>query len=112
VLESFQLEEFIDLTDSVKLRFAAQVEQGVSPDDILEAAVDEVLITSPDSCSLPHGDADGNCTIDLADYWSWPACMTGPENGPVGEGCEVFNFDSTDTIDLQDYAAFLEVFGG
>ncbi|MHC4698319.1 MAG: hypothetical protein ACYTFA_16425 [Planctomycetota bacterium] len=112
VLETYQLEEFIDLTDAVKLRFAAQAEEGAIPDDTVEAAVDEVVITTPESCSETNGDADANCTVDLADYAGWGDCMTGPDLGPYDAGCAVFNFDGNDDIDLKDLAQFVLVFGG
>ncbi|MHC4698888.1 MAG: hypothetical protein ACYTFA_19335, partial [Planctomycetota bacterium] len=111
VLETYQLEELIDLTDAVKLRFAAQAEEGAVPDDTVEAAVDEILITTAESCSQANGDADGNCTVDLADWAGWPACMTGPDQ-PYDSACEVFNFDDSDDIDLKDLAQFVLVFGG
>ena len=42
----------------------------------------------------------------------FPDCLTGPENGPATEGCDVFYFDPDDDVDLPDFAAFQEVFTG
>jgi hypothetical protein len=117
VLETYQLEELIDLTDAVKLRFAAQAEEGAIPDDTVEAAVDEVVITTAESCSQTNGDADGNCKVDLADYAGrgaykgWTECMLGPDR-THDPGCAAFNFDVDQDVDLKDLANFTLVFSG
>ncbi len=108
---SFQLEDYVDLTSTFKLRFAAQAEP-IVPDDTVEAAVDEVVITASDSCARVDGDADANCRIDLADYASWTNCMTGPAAGPYTDECSVFDFDSDGDVDVRDFAAFSQTFSG
>ncbi|MCK4661001.1 MAG: immunoglobulin domain-containing protein [Phycisphaerae bacterium] len=59
------------------------------------------------------GDWDEDCDVDLVDFEQFVACMTGPDGGPIGEGCDVFDFDvADDDIDMADFAAFQEAFTG
>ncbi len=58
---------------------------------------------------LAPGDHDGDGDIDLADYASFPACLTGPEGGNLS-GCDPFDFDVDTDIDLADYAGYQLVF--
>jgi alpha-amylase len=58
------------------------------------------------------GDWDGNGTVDAADYAHFPACMTGPDNGPPGAGCTVFDADADTDVDLGDFSAFAIGFNG
>ncbi|UCE59010.1 MAG: M4 family metallopeptidase [Phycisphaerales bacterium] len=107
---SFQLEDFIDLTATVRLRFAAQDDAALS--DTVEAAIDELFITADDLCFPLNGDADGNCTVDLADHVQLSGCLTGPQGGPYPQECAPFNFDPDTDVDLRDLAAFQRVFTG
>ena len=59
-----------------------------------------------------HGDADGDGDIDVDDFAGFPNCMTGPENGPAGSGCQVFDFDTDDDVDLDDFTSFQSAFTG
>ncbi|MHC4066918.1 MAG: FG-GAP repeat domain-containing protein [Planctomycetota bacterium] len=52
------------------------------------------------------GDYDGDGDVDLTDFAEFPACMTGPEGGPLAPGCVAFDFEPDDDVDLDDYAAF------
>ena len=56
------------------------------------------------------GDYDCDRAVNLADFASWPACMTGPDAGPYGAGCEAFDFEFDDDVDLADFAAFQQTF--
>lgn len=56
------------------------------------------------------GDYDSNGTIDLSDYAEMPACLGGP-GGSLGPGCEPFDFDSDQDLDLFDFAGFQLNFG-
>jgi len=55
--------------------------------------------------SLP-GDWDGDGDVDLADFTQFLACMTGPEGGALGPGCNAFDFDADLDVDLIDAAEF------
>ncbi|UCE59012.1 MAG: M4 family metallopeptidase [Phycisphaerales bacterium] len=107
---SFQLEDFIDLTSTVKLRFAGQDDAASS--DAVEVAIDELIITADDLCLPLDGDADGNCAVDLLDHARLIDCLTGPESGPYPLECTPFNFDADEDIDLTDMAEFQTAFGG
>jgi len=48
--------------------------------------------------------------LDQVLFEGWDACMTGPDNGPVPAGCEAFNTDCDDDIDLQDHAGVQQMF--
>lgn len=69
-----------------------------------------------DAACLPSpclaGDGDGDGDVDLADYATLVACMTGPGGGPVGLECQTFDFDSDDDVDLGDAASFALAFTG
>jgi hypothetical protein len=65
------------------------------------------------------GDYDCDRVVDLADFSSWPACMTAPlhtyafhstfDNRHSTIGCEPFDFDADGDVDLLDFAAFQRV---
>ncbi|UCG17242.1 MAG: SUMF1/EgtB/PvdO family nonheme iron enzyme, partial [Phycisphaerales bacterium] len=59
---------------------------------------------------LGHGDYNGDGTVDLADYAEFPGCMAGPGGG-INTGCEAFDFDMDNDVDLRDFAGFQRVFG-
>lgn len=61
---------------------------------------------------LLPGDANDDGVVDQADYILFAGCMTGPNNGPVGTGCDVFDFDADDDVDLEDFGVFQEAFTG
>ncbi len=50
--------------------------------------------------------------MDLGDFASWDDCMTGPDDGPYDPGCEAFDFEFDDDVDLQDFAGFQGAFTG
>ena len=52
------------------------------------------------------GDYDCDDAVDLLDYIHWGLCMTGPDNGPYDVGCEAFDFNGDDDIDLYDFREF------
>jgi hypothetical protein len=65
-----------------------------------------------DQIVLIPGDYDADADVDLADYVEFPDCVTGPAVGGLGLGCEVFDFDDNDRVDLRDFAAFQVAFTG
>lgn len=53
------------------------------------------------------GDYDGDGDVTPADFEAFPPCMTGA-GGSIGDpDCNVFDFDTDDDVDLEDYAAFM-----
>ena len=56
-------------------------------------------ITSP-------GDADGDGDVDLFDFETYVDCVTGPDAGPVAEGCDVVDLDGDDDVDFVDLNEF------
>lgn len=57
------------------------------------------------------GDFTGDGFITLTDHAQLPACITGPDRGPVSAGCQVFKFDGDDDVDLNDIAEYMTEFG-
>ena len=61
------------------------------------------------------GDYDCDQTVDLADFSSWQACMTGPSTAdtavPHAPGCEGFDFDGDGDVDLLDFGGFQRIVG-
>lgn len=56
------------------------------------------------------GDWDGDGDVDHDDYSAYASCMTGPIPGALGPGCNAFDFDADQDIDLADYLMFVGVF--
>jgi|GEM_PF-2187829 len=52
------------------------------------------------------GDTDFDGDIDLQDFAGLQNCYTGPNGGPVGRRCAVFDFNNDGRVDLQDYRDF------
>ena len=57
------------------------------------------------SMHLP-GDADNDHDVDLDDYGEFAECMTGPDAGPPATGCDLFDFDLDNDVDLVDCREF------
>ncbi|MEE9294164.1 MAG: hypothetical protein V3W34_04245 [Phycisphaerae bacterium] len=57
------------------------------------------------------GDFNNDGVVDLFDYAAFVGCVTGPDAGPPAPGCEVFDFDTDDDVDLIDWSGFQSVFG-
>lgn len=68
------------------------------------------LPCAPNPCL--DGDADGDGDVDLADFAMLWTCLTGPDNGPLGIECDIFDVDGDNDIDLADAAAFANAFTG
>ncbi len=58
-----------------------------------------------------QGDFDANCGVDIADYFQFEACVTGPD-GPIGVGCLPADLDGDGDSDLRDAGAMQRWFTG
>lgn len=58
------------------------------------------------------GDSNGDCHVDLADWASMHACLTGPASCILDDACRIFDWNSDSRIDLRDVARFTEEFTG
>lgn len=58
------------------------------------------------------GDANGDGTVDLADFAAFEACLLGPAGGLAEPGCACVDFDTSDDVDLMDFAEFQTAFSG
>ena len=47
----------------------------------------------------------------IPNFDDWPTCVTGPDGGPINPGCEPWNFDEDDDVDLRDFSEFTIEFG-
>ncbi len=52
------------------------------------------------------GDVDGDRNVDGQDFVVGAGCMTGPDRGPYGAGCEAVDFEYDGDVDLADVAAW------
>jgi hypothetical protein len=50
--------------------------------------------------------------VDLDDYDRFFECLTDPGAGPLGAGCDVFDFDTDVDVDLQDFSVVQASFTG
>lgn len=64
----------------------------------------------PTECLEGHLDSD--CDVDLFDYQFFQGCLTGPDRGPVAQGCRPADVDDDDDVDAQDWGAFQVAFTG
>jgi len=68
-----------------------------------------VLCGRVDIGAYEFGIGDFNCdqTVDLDDFAEWAGCMTGPAGPLYAIGCEAFDSDADEDIDLRDAASVL-----
>ena len=59
----------------------------------------------------PLGECDDTGGVNLIDYGDFEACLTGPGSG-VAEGCECFDVNRSDSVDLLDFAVAQTTFTG
>jgi len=57
------------------------------------------------------GDYDCNRVVDAQDFVAGVSCLTGPDRGPYGAGCEALDFEYDRDVDLVDLAAFQTLLG-
>ena len=55
-------------------------------------------------------DVDLDRDVDLADFQEFHGCVTGPVEDVGDESCRVADFDSSDHVDLVDFAIFQQSF--
>jgi len=60
---------------------------------------------------LPQGDCNSTGSVDLLDYDDFESCLAGPDAG-VAVGCECFDVNRSDTVDLLDFAVVQTTFTG
>lgn len=58
------------------------------------------------------GDCNADGVVNLLDYESFLACVTGPAGGPVSPECACFDFNDDDDVDFGDFAALQQAFTG
>ena len=83
----------------------------------LDASMSELLragaqSTNDHTAVLPAvwaGDVDRDGDLDLADFYAFPDCLTGPA-GVVDPSCTAFDADADEALDLRDWAAFQQTF--
>ncbi len=56
------------------------------------------------------GDYDVDADVDIADFEQLAPCLTGPDAGPIGAGCDIFDFDLDGDVDLLDSQVFQQSF--
>lgn len=73
-----------------------------------------VLCDRVDMGAYEFGIGDYECDrdVDIGDFEFWPNCMTGPNEGPYPKGCHALDADFDGDIDLRDFSAFGDFFGG
>ncbi|HNO78721.1 MAG TPA: choice-of-anchor B family protein [Phycisphaerae bacterium] len=108
----FNVSEFVVPTSQMRLRFKAT--DGPASGDIVEVAIDDVLITQAE-CDPQSADLTGDSTVDLEDFALMQQCYTGEGSclcypalyGPlVGNACAAADIDLDGDVDGQDYAAW------
>ncbi|MBN1514444.1 MAG: SUMF1/EgtB/PvdO family nonheme iron enzyme [Phycisphaerae bacterium] len=52
------------------------------------------------------GDANGDGSIDLADYASFATCLSGPDPQTPPSGCDAVDFNVNGAVDLADFSVF------
>jgi len=72
-----------------------------------------VLCTVVDMGAYESGIGDEDCDqdVDLTDFASYFACLTGPAGGLLS-GCEPFDFDGDGDVDIADLGGFEGAFAG
>jgi len=60
---------------------------------------------------LAPGDCNTSGCVDLLDHEEFESCLAGPDVGTPA-GCECFDVNRSDTVDLRDFAAAQAAFTG
>jgi hypothetical protein len=110
IVEADLLAVGVTPTASMKIRFTAN---DGDPQSIVEAGVDAFLVTALDCTPEGNADYDLDGDVDLFDFYWFQGCFS--EEGvayPSGLGCETFDFDGDEDVDLLDYGEVYDVFTG
>jgi hypothetical protein len=59
-----------------------------------------------------EADLDRDTDVDLDDFGLFQVCITGPELGPYGPGCEESDFDDDGDVDQSDFGLFQRCISG
>ena len=62
--------------------------------------------------ALRPGDCNEDGGVTLFDYVAFEPCFNGVDGNPLTAECRCFDMDRNDTVDLRDFALFLQGFGG
>lgn len=62
--------------------------------------------------ALTPGDCNEDGGVTLFDYVAFEPCIDGVDGNPLPAECRCFDMDRNDTVDLRDFALFLQGFGG
>ena len=57
-------------------------------------------------------DCNDDGVVNLFDYDTFQACLTGPAGGPPPAGCDCYDFDGDGKITLLDFATVQAMFNG
>ncbi len=113
-------DEFLFVTDDSSISPGVGVMVYAIADDGLLALVDgspfpagvrpqDMVLFLPQD-AIGDGDKDGD--VDLADIGLLASCVTGPDAGPVADGCSAFDADGDDDVDFADFATIQRAFTG
>jgi len=94
------------LSDSFVYLEAAGFGINNSGDPIFNDTASYDLLVIAQQAPVVDGDYDGDDDADLHDFADFQACFSGGEVMPAGVGCEVFDFDLDNHVDLADYEEF------
>ena len=119
VEQTVRIQDFVTLTDQIRVRFSATDNPNNS---ITEAAIDAVTVFDPE-CLLAvctPGDFDEDGDVDLDDYEVFADCMEGPGvlpsptlPGVTPQQClAAFDFDADADVDLEDAGGFTASYTG
>ncbi len=62
--------------------------------------------------ALAPGDCNEDGGVNLFDYDSFEACLSGPDGGPLSPECACFDIDGNGTVDMLDFGGLQRGFSG
>ena len=100
---SYAVEDFVSLTDAVRLKFVAE---DAGSGSLVEAAIDDLSIVGNGSCCF--GDTDGDSLVGLGDLLT----VLGAFGGSTDAGASGGDVDGDGLVGLADLLGVLGAFGG